>query len=57
MNIQEQAAQASVILGNEVFKESVKNIELSLIEQWKHADKQEDRGSLLVQSTSFEIYS
>jgi hypothetical protein len=43
MNIQEQAAQASVILGNEVFKESVKNIELSLIEQWKHADKQEDR--------------
>ena len=55
MNIQEQAAQASVILGNEVFKESVKNIELSLIEQWKHADKQEDRASLLVQCTSLAI--
>tara|TARA_R110000751_G_scaffold18123_1_gene55139 strand:+ start:552 stop:779 length:228 start_codon:yes stop_codon:yes gene_type:complete len=43
IKIQEQAAQASVILGNEVFKEVVTNIELSLIEQWKNADKQEDR--------------
>mgnify|MGYP003629204608 FL=1 len=43
IKIQEQAAQASVILGNEVFKEVVANIELSLIEQWKNADKQEDR--------------
>jgi|TARA_R110000764_G_scaffold11388_4_gene34163 hypothetical protein len=43
MRIQEQAAQASIILENEMFKEAVKNIELSLIEQWKHADNQEDR--------------
>ena len=42
-NVKEKAAQASVILGNEVFQEMVVDIELSLIEQWKHADKQEDR--------------
>ena len=42
-NVKEKAAQASVILGNEVFQEMVADIELSLIEQWKHADKQEDR--------------
>ena len=41
--VKEKAAQASVILGNEVFQEMVADIELSLIEQWKHADKQEDR--------------
>jgi hypothetical protein len=42
-DVKEKAAQASSILGNEVFQEMVADIELSLIEQWKHADKQEDR--------------
>jgi hypothetical protein len=43
ISVQEQSAQASVILNNEVFKEVVANIELSLIEQWKHSDTSEDR--------------
>ena len=42
-DVREKSAQASSILGNEVFQEVVADIELSLIEQWKHADKQEDR--------------
>lgn len=42
-DVREKSAQASSILGNEVFQEMVADIELSLIEQWKHADKQEDR--------------
>jgi|TARA_B100001094_G_C17595586_1_gene514040 hypothetical protein len=42
-DVREKSAQASSILDNEVFQEMVANIELSLIEQWKHADKQEDR--------------
>ena len=42
-DVREKSAQASSILDNEVFQEVVADIELSLIEQWKHADKQEDR--------------
>ena len=42
-DVREKSAQASSILGNEVFQEVVADIELSLIKQWKHADKQEDR--------------
>ena len=42
-DVREKSAQASSILDNEVFQEGVADIELSLIEQWKHADKQEDR--------------
>jgi hypothetical protein len=43
MNTKEKAAQAKVILDNEVFKEVVSNLEISIIEQWKYSDNQDDR--------------
>jgi hypothetical protein len=43
ISVQEKASQASVLLGSEVFIDIVASIELSLIEQWKHADNSEDR--------------
>lgn len=43
MNTKEKAAQSKVILDNEVFKEVVSNLEISIIEQWKYSDNQDDR--------------
>lgn len=43
MDTNEKAAQAKVILDNEVFKEVIQNLDISIIEQWKYADNHDDR--------------
>ena len=43
MDTKEKAAQASVILGNEAFQEMVKNLEETLVLEWKISDNTEHR--------------
>jgi|TARA_R110000824_G_scaffold170861_2_gene348327 hypothetical protein len=45
MNTRERAAQASIILTNEVFQELLSNMENSIIQEWKLADSFDIRES------------
>jgi hypothetical protein len=45
MNTKEKAVQAGIILGNEVFKQVLIDLEASLVQQWKNSDTTEDRES------------
>ena len=45
MNTKEKAVQAQIILGNEVFKQVLTDLEASLVQQWKNSDTTEDRES------------
>jgi len=45
MNTKEKAVQAGIILGNEVFKQVLTDLEASLVQQWKNSDTTEDRES------------
>ena len=45
MNTKEKAVQAEIILGNEVFKQVLIDLEASLVQQWKNSDKTEERES------------
>jgi len=45
MNTKEKAVQAEIILGNEVFKQVLIDLEASLVQQWKNSDTTEDRES------------
>jgi len=45
MNTKEKAVQAQIILGNEVFKQVLIDLEASLVQQWKNSDTTEERES------------
>jgi len=45
MNTKEKAVQAGIILGNEVFKQVLIDLEASLVQQWKNSDTTEERES------------
>jgi hypothetical protein len=45
MNTKEKAVQAGIILGNEVFKQVLTDLEASLVQQWKNSDTTEERES------------
>jgi hypothetical protein len=45
MNTKEKAVQAEIILGNEVFKQVLTDLEASLVQQWKNSDTTEERES------------
>jgi len=45
MNTKEKAVQAQIILGNEVFKQVLTDLEASLVQQWKNSDTTEERES------------